>query len=79
MWDFITALLGGKHCGWCTDKPNGWLMEHFDGTGPRYTQPLTRRIFWCFMDFNYWLRIWMFGQEWHMRVHKKAKGPATWR
>lgn len=71
MWDFLTALLGGKHCGWCTDKPDGKIMHYFDGTGPRKAQPPLRRAFWLFMDFNYRLRIWRLGQMWHFRFHDK--------
>jgi hypothetical protein len=79
MWDFITALIGGKHCGWCTDKPDGYLMRRFDGTGPRSARPLTHQAFWLFLDFNYWLGIWKLGQEWHYRIHERRKGQATWR
>ncbi len=70
MRDFLTALLGGKHCAWCNrDKPMTFFERRFNGTGPRKNRPALHRAYWSWVDFNYALGIWKLGWSWHLNRH----------
>ena len=71
MIDFITAIMGGKHCGWCTDKPPTWLDRKM-----RFDQPMKRedrRLIELFVewlhDVAYNTKVWVLGQKWHQHFH----------
>lgn len=71
MKDLVQAILGGKHCAWCTDKPDTFFERAF-----RFDQivhgirPLHERIAMRVYDFNTeHLQTWRIGQWWHYRFH----------
>jgi len=72
MIDFITAIWGSKHCGWCFDKPpTRWekLMRQ-DQILDRNTLPWWEKAADKWGDFTYWTKVWRLGEMWHRRFHR---------
>ena len=71
MIDFIMALAGKRHCGWCnykdTDPVARWL-----GADKYISQHIAwwQRVGWfIYNNVSYKLGIWKLGQCWHWRRH----------
>lgn len=70
MKDFLTAVMGGKHCGWCTDKPPTFMDKlcGFDNFNPT---PWWGRVWWEVTEvFTHKVPIWKLGQRWHFKHHE---------
>ncbi len=73
MRDFLTAIWGGRHCGWCTDKPDTFFDRLFrlNQLVARKDRPWYERayirvyIIWGPRIFP----VWRLGQLWHQRFH----------
>lgn len=72
MIELICAMMGGKHCGWCTYKPPSWWdrLWRFDQLLKDKERPWYERAVWAVQEFFLLkIRIWRLGKMWHNRYH----------
>lgn len=66
MIDFIQALRGSKHCGWCSLKPDNWFEKTY-GENAEKQSTYKKVMWWLYLHAG--LGTWRLAQWYHDRYH----------